>query len=130
MSQILSALPWSLTDIPTWFQLLARPLCWFHPGHGYSGRLSPPRFLSAVTAALGSPVKLWLVPVLLLAIPEVSSSNSTVQHLSTCLQVLLRPFLPGQMLGNPFWDWPNNLQYTTIFMLGTATPLNRVHQLP
>ena len=26
--------------------------------------------------------------------------------------------MPGQQLGNPFWDWPNNFNYIFIFVFG------------
>ena len=37
--------------------------------------------------------------------------------------------MPGQQLGNPFWDWPNNFNYIFIFVFGFGIAAAEEHGL-
>ena len=37
--------------------------------------------------------------------------------------------MPGQQLGNPFWDWPNNFNYFFIFVFGYGIAAAEEHGL-
>jgi len=70
-------------------------------------------FVSAVRWWLGGTLKLGLVPALWLLLPEI----------------FMRPWMPGQQLGNPVWDWPNNFNYIFIFVFGFGIAAAEEHGL-
>ena len=37
--------------------------------------------------------------------------------------------MPGQQLGNPVWDWPNNFNYIFIFVFGFGIAATEEHGL-
>jgi len=127
---------WFLLYLFIYSQVFARIfICW-HPAHTTSpvpcctrptsalgkylqgfhffGRpaADPQEFVSAVQWWLGGTLRLGLVPVLWLLIPEI----------------FMRPWMGGQ-LGNPFWDWPNNINYTFIFVFGFGIAAAEEHGL-
>ena len=43
--------------------------------------------------------------------------------------IILRPWIPGQEFGNPFWDWPQNFNFVFVFVIGYAVAAAEKHGL-